>query len=240
MKGVRIALGILGLSVAWATTARADVQHAVVRAGVEVGLGKVSLESPTSPSTAPALQLDLGLTVYGGDWYLRADVGGLLSSGLAGVGAPIQRPWTSDTVGPHVFSGAFGRLEVGPHWPTGPGALVLALVADGVTVGAHTPERDGEWAAGGRGLELGTALRYAWSPFEGLRVDPGVSVGAGLLWGQERSSGVWVQGELQALLHLTGRYWFYGSMSGSLRRYDGGGTFTGRLFSGRLGVALRL
>lgn len=169
-----------------------------------VGWEGSRIAAEAGPSiTSLAQQPRLGLLHFGVDWYLGLELGGLVATGLEGLGLQGRAlsPLGSGSereLRAHHFSDLYGGGEIGVHWYGLPFYLALGLEVHSVRLGLHRADREGPWPVGGQGLEVGLAVRGAAS-WKWLRIDPVVSAGGGAA-GDHR--GIYAELELAVSLPL--------------------------------------
>lgn len=168
-----------------------------------VGWEGARVSAEAGPSvTSFGQQPRLGLLHYGVDWYLGLEFGGLVATGLEGLGLQGRAlsPLGSEPsqIRAHHFSDLYGGGEIGVHWYGLPLYLALGLEVHSLRLGLHRADREGPWSVGGQGLEVGLAVRGA-AAWRWLRIDPVVSAGGG---GAGDYRGVYADAELGLSLPL--------------------------------------
>lgn len=134
----------------------------------------------------------LGLTVYGGDWFLEISA------------SPLSRPTgVTNELAAHFVTSALGGAEVGVHLPGTTGNLAVALLVDATVVGIADPARNQPWRVGGRGLDGGVAVHYAF-PIGRVRFDPSLGAGVAVVTSSGGTfSGAWANAEIDLIAKLT-------------------------------------
>lgn len=167
----------------------------------------------------------LGFVVYGGDWFLK-----LRATFVSGV--------TGDEPHARFVTDMFGGGEVGVHWPRASGNLAVGLLVDGKSIGVR--EGDG-WSAGGRGVDGGVSLHFAFPAWGRVRFDPSIAAGVSVLRGDETYSGVFALGELEVFVRLMSSLSLWLGAGIDVRRYASradADPFDARTWRFDLGVAL--
>lgn len=170
---------------AWPANGWAGNDYAAVSVGYRGAAARTSAAATDVSAWNHAARL--GAVVFGGDWFMK--VRATLVSGAQGASA-------------RFVTDAYGGIEVGTHWPLSLGNLAVGLVVDGKRVGLEG--QNGSWVVGGRGLDGGASVHFAFPAWGWVRFDPSVAAGASVLSGSAGTfSGVFVYGELEALVKVS-------------------------------------